>query len=352
MAASVERMRAALSPKDYVAQAIRQAGMSVTLGVFIGSALTSGIAVGLVTAYYANERVFGRLRAMLFETVSAARDAALTTREGKALQRALLRSASDEPTSASTLEPSSHDEPADISEPITSFDDPRMSWAKESGEPGQWKLVSQGDQLVIRPTPGRDYWCRTFYTPLLVKTDGQAYVCSVGADAEATLTTAFTLSPAGQFDHAGVIILIDDRTWVKAGIEFVDGVPRLACVVTMDGFSDWSTSAWPVLDGGDQKVSAAVRISKLNPGPQQGACIVFEAAPYSETDAARGQTPAWAMARIAPLRGPIGRPWQMGVTALSPLKQDGCSAHFFSIRLAAKATTVHAAALPKDHGGL
>ena len=38
------------------------------------------------------------------------------------------------------------------------------------------------------------------------------------------------------------MILVDARTWVKAGIEFVDGTPRLAMVVTNDGFSDWSTA--------------------------------------------------------------------------------------------------------------
>ncbi len=49
---------------------------------------------------------------------------------------------------------------------------------------------------------------------------------------EVTITTAFTLQPRAQFDQAGVIILVDNDIWVKAGIEYVDGAPRLSCVVT------------------------------------------------------------------------------------------------------------------------
>ena len=51
-----------LSPSEYVAQAVRTAGATLTLGVFIGSALTSGIAVGIAAAVLANEKVLRRLR--------------------------------------------------------------------------------------------------------------------------------------------------------------------------------------------------------------------------------------------------------------------------------------------------
>jgi len=346
-----ERVRAALSPKDYVSTAIRQAGVSVTLGVFIGSALTSGIAFGIAAAYIANERVLRRLRSKALDVVTAARDAALTTREGQALQRALLQSVGEEPTQSDTDVPSP--KPVDLTQPITTFDDPRMAWGAENGRPGgvggEWGLEDNGRALRIAPTPGLDYWCRTFYTPLLVKTDGQAYVASVAPDAQVTITTAFTLLPGGQFDQAGIMIVIDERTWVKAGIEFVDGAPRLACVVTNNGFSDWSTSPWPGLEAA--KVSACVRVSKLNPGAEQGGCLVFEAAPYDDARGPR-QEPQWSMARIASLRGPTGRPWQVGVMAQSPIKHSGCSVRFHHICIAPKAATTHEAALPDGHGGL
>ena len=76
----------------------------------------------------------------------------------------------------------------------------------------------EGEELVIVPAPQRDYWSKTFYSPLLVKHDAQTLLTVVPATVEATLTTAFTLTPVAQFDQAGIMILVDDTTWVKAGI--------------------------------------------------------------------------------------------------------------------------------------
>ena len=46
-----------------------------------------------------------------------------------------------------------------------------------------------------------------------------------------------------QFDQAGLVVYFDEDHWLKAGIEVVDGIPRLSCVVT-NKFSDWSTQQW------------------------------------------------------------------------------------------------------------
>ena len=50
---------------------------------------------------------------------------------------------------------------------------------------------------------------------------------------EATITTSFTLKPKEQFDQAGIMVVVDENVWVKAGIEYTDGFPNLSCVVTM-----------------------------------------------------------------------------------------------------------------------
>ena len=118
---------------------LKQASVSLTIGVFIGSALTSGIAFGVVTAYFANARVLRRLQAKAISTLSAARDAALSTREGQALHRALLNTVGDEDDEASAASA------ADLSTPINAFSDPRLEWAQENGAPGgdyggRWKV--------------------------------------------------------------------------------------------------------------------------------------------------------------------------------------------------------------------
>ena len=54
----------------------------------------------------------------------------------------------------------------------------------------------------------------------------------------------FNVQARHQFDQGGLIVWRDSETWLKTGIEVVDGRPRLSCVVTRNGFSDWSTQPW------------------------------------------------------------------------------------------------------------
>jgi regulation of enolase protein 1 (concanavalin A-like superfamily) len=41
------------------------------------------------------------------------------------------------------------------------------------------------------------------------------------------------------YDQAGLMIRIDEKHWIKMGIEFVNGVQQVSAVVTRD-YSDWS----------------------------------------------------------------------------------------------------------------
>ena len=98
---------------------------------------------------------------------------------------------------------------------IDRFQDDRLTWS--NGVP-QHNFEASTGAITITPTPNLDYWSKTFYEPLLVKHDAETLLTHVAADAEATLTTAFTLKPRAQFDQAGIMILVDESTWVKAGI--------------------------------------------------------------------------------------------------------------------------------------
>jgi len=201
---------------------------------------------------------------------------------------------------------------------------------------------------MIVPTPRLDYWSRTFYEPLLVKHDAQTLLTPVDADAEATLTVAFTLTPRAQFDQAGIMVVVDEATWVKAGIEFTDGAPRLSCVVTNDGFSDWSTQPWQDWAVAAEATSIRVRVSKLRPGNGQGPALVFEAAPWVDGAAPEADA-AWSQVRIASLRSG-DRPWRMGVFAISPIEAAGASARFHHVRLGPKEEPVHSSdpGIPKS----
>ena len=232
---------------------------------------------------------------------------------------------------------------------IDRFQDDRLTWS--NGVP-QHNFEASTGAITITPTPNLDYWSKTFYEPLLVKHDAETLLTHVAADAEATLTTAFTLKPRAQFDQAGIMILVDESTWVKAGIEYTDGVPRLSCVVTNDGFSDWSTQEWPDWNAVEKSTSIRIRVSKLWPGDEQGPAMVFEAAPWV-MGATAESTAKWVQIRIASLRSGT-QPWQIGIFAISPVEAAGASARFHHILLGPKQQPVHSmdAGLPDSKAEL
>jgi regulation of enolase protein 1 (concanavalin A-like superfamily) len=51
------------------------------------------------------------------------------------------------------------------------------------------------------------------------------------------------------YDQAGLMVRIDERQWLKAGVEFSDGRPMLSTVLTND-LSDWATMPAPALPDG------------------------------------------------------------------------------------------------------
>ena len=210
-------------------------------------------------------------------------------------------------------------------EVIEAFDSPRLSW--RGREPQGYEVDGDG-ALTITPEPKQDYWRLTFYSPPLLKADGPGYLASVPGAAEATLDLTLTLDAKHQFDQAGALVRVDEACWAKCGLERVDGETTLSVVVT-NGFSDWSTSAWPSTGGAP---SVDLRIHKLRPGAEQGSCLVVEAkAPSDE---------AYRFVRAAPVADG-GRPWHMGPFCFAPA-EGGCTATFRTIRLGPKQPLAHA----------
>lgn len=213
--------------------------------------------------------------------------------------------------------------------PLASFADDRLQWLHP---PEGTSRAADGSTLSVTPALGRDFWARTYYGPEpMIKADGCALVAAVPAASEVTLSVGFTLKANNQFDQAGAFVYVDDETFVKAGIEFCDGVPRLSVVVTNGGFSDWSTQLLPFL-------ALRLRVSKLAPGAVQGPVLLVEAAPYEE--GAGADTPGdWQFVRIASLRSG-DKPWRMGVIAAAPVK-PGSTTEFHYLAIGPKLKPSH-----------
>lgn len=151
------------------------------------------------------------------------------------------------------------------------------------GKDGWWKIGDQGRELVIAAPAKKDFWRKTYYQPVMVKDDGPCLYATLPRDRAFMIETSLILNgPNQQFDQGGIYVRIDGDHWIKTGIEMVDGLPRLSCVVT-NVYSDWSTQTW-------HEPQARLRVHIF---PNRS--LVVEAAPV-----AQGAT-EWSFVRIAHL---------------------------------------------------
>ncbi|WP_369243605.1 DUF1349 domain-containing protein [Streptomyces sp. R41] len=134
-----------------------------------------------------------------------------------------------------------------------------------------------GDELLVTSRNRSDFWRTTSYG--FVRDNGHALLTDLPAGAAVEVT--FLAQFEALYDQAGIMIRVDDRTWIKAGVEMTDGAPHLGAVVTR-GQSDWS----------------------LTPAPGWNGCKITVRA-SREKDAvtirARREDEAWQMVRLAPL---------------------------------------------------
>lgn len=226
---------------------------------------------------------------------------------------------------------------------VEGFADARMSWLHE---PTSWNVVDatgatpgsggkaelHPHRLVLAPPAYKDFWARTYYTPLLIKHDASAFVLDVSSASEVTATLSFEYTPQLQFDQAGLLIYIDNDHWVKCGIEYCDGSARLS-VVVCNVYSDWSTQPWP-------SCSATIRVHKI----LNSSSIVVEAAPLNTTkfdfiriahlSAMHGTTSATSMSDTDVM-------WRIGPFAACPGPQKGNVATFTRFVVEPRVASVH-----------
>ena len=110
-----------------------------------------------------------------------------------------------------------------------------MEWLNE---PPSWR--EKDGQLSVLTGDKTDFWRTTHYG--FIRDDGHLRFREVTGDFTAELS--FLGAYEELYDQAGMMVRIDERNWLKAGIEFVGRRQMLSVVVTRD-FSDWSTAVAP-----------------------------------------------------------------------------------------------------------
>lgn len=139
------------------------------------------------------------------------------------------------------------------------------------------EVAINGDDLLVTTGDRTDFWRTTSYG--FVRDTGHALLTGLplGAAVEVTFIAEFT----ELYDQAGLMVRVDEQTWIKAGIEVSDGLPQLSAVVT-HGLSDWSTAPVPEWNGR----AVTVRASR------SGDALTVRA---------RCEDEPWRLVRLAPL---------------------------------------------------
>lgn len=109
----------------------------------------------------------------------------------------------------------------------------KMQWFNE---PENWTVENQTLSMFV--TPKSDYWRISHYG--FTVDDAPFYYALYGGEFE--VKVKITGDYKNRFDQAGLMLRIDEQNYIKAGIEFVDGVYNLSTVVTHKT-SDWSVIA-------------------------------------------------------------------------------------------------------------
>ncbi|AWG25426.1 DUF1349 domain-containing protein [Flavobacterium kingsejongi] len=105
-----------------------------------------------------------------------------------------------------------------------------MEWLNQ---PKKWS--GDAKKLTYTVEPDTDFWQVTHYG--FKRDNGPFYYVETKGDFEVSVKVSGNYSEL--FHQAGIMLRIDEKNWIKTGIEFVDGKQNISAVVTRD-VSDWS----------------------------------------------------------------------------------------------------------------
>lgn len=108
----------------------------------------------------------------------------------------------------------------------------KMQWFNE---PEKWEI--KNNALIMNVTANSDYWRISHYG--FTVDDAPFYYTTYGGEFEAKVK--LTGNYIARFDQMGLMIRVDEKNYIKTGVEFVDGKFNVSTVVTHDK-SDWSVT--------------------------------------------------------------------------------------------------------------
>jgi regulation of enolase protein 1 (concanavalin A-like superfamily) len=113
---------------------------------------------------------------------------------------------------------------------------PDQPWGGGAWSVQPTSVVRDGDHLVVTAREGSDAWRETAHGYITDSAHALLAPMAVGTAIEVSFVADF----GRQFDQAGIMLRASETQWIKAGVEFADGVLQLGAVVTRQT-SDWSS---------------------------------------------------------------------------------------------------------------
>lgn len=108
------------------------------------------------------------------------------------------------------------------------------------------------DSLLVTAKAQSDFWRETYYNFIHDSGHSLQVDFPIGTAIEVSFINNYT----ELYDQAGLFIMINEKSWMKAGIEFSDGFSQLAAVITHE-FSDWSLAPVPEWFGKEVTIRAS-----------------------------------------------------------------------------------------------
>ena len=106
-------------------------------------------------------------------------------------------------------------------------------------EPKKWS--SNETNINVHTDGNTDFWRRTHYG--FERDSGHFYYQSLFGDQSFTATVSVRGNYHTLYDQGGLMLRIDEKNWIKCGVEYVDSKQYASVVVTVNGWSDWSVVA-------------------------------------------------------------------------------------------------------------
>ena len=118
---------------------------------------------------------------------------------------------------------------------MAGFNTADLFWTRE---PDTFSITE--DRIEILTQAHTDLWQRTYYH---FRNDSAPVLQMQTEEKFFSFTVKTEFDSKNRFDQCGIVLYLDSENWLKASIEYENGVfQHLGSVVTNHGYSDWATT--------------------------------------------------------------------------------------------------------------